>query len=265
MPNADTKLIRPKSDVAADLEVQISAGRDILRLDMNNGASLDHAESTWKAWHARNKLIIGKAFSDGSALREYLPMMFGTGTNFTSRGTAVHQNVGMLLEHLLTLSANLDLVDEVSPVADGASVSSVGSEIFIVHGHAHRDAVALVVERSTRREAIVLQEMPDVGSSTVIEKLEREAQRAGYAVVILSGDDEGKLRTSSSEPQPRARQNVIAELGYFIGRLGRSKVKALYEPGVELPSDFGGVTYIELDDGDAWRRKLADELHAMGL
>lgn len=83
--------------------------------------------------------------------------------------------------------------------------------------------------------------------------------------MILAGDDEGKLRTATTDAQPRARQNVIAELGYFVGLLGRGKVTVLYEPGVELPSDFGGVAYIELDPSDAWRSKLTDALFAMGL
>jgi predicted nucleotide-binding protein len=134
---------------------------------------------------------------------------------------------------------------------DGSLAQELGEEIFVVHGRGdERTEVAAEIGRLTGRPPIILEEQPDGGSPTIIEKLEREARRAGYAVVIFSGDDEGRLRGSdssgASEPplQPRARQNVVAELGYFMGKLGRQRVKVIYEPGVELPSDFGGLAYV---------------------
>jgi predicted nucleotide-binding protein len=65
--------------------------------------------------------------------------------------------------------------------------------------------------------------------------------------------------------QPRARQNVILELGYFLGRLGRSRVCALYVEGLEIPSDYSGVLYVKLDGDGGWRLNLAKELKAAGL
>jgi predicted nucleotide-binding protein len=65
--------------------------------------------------------------------------------------------------------------------------------------------------------------------------------------------------------KPRARQNVILELGYFLGRLGRNRVCALYRSGVEIPSDYAGVLFTELDEGGGWRLQLAKELKAAGL
>src|SRR5436309_32337 len=65
--------------------------------------------------------------------------------------------------------------------------------------------------------------------------------------------------------RPRARQNVIFELAFSIAHLGRERVCALYEDGVELPSDFRGVEYQPFDGGGAWKSKLARELHAAGL
>ena len=64
---------------------------------------------------------------------------------------------------------------------------------------------------------------------------------------------------------PRARQNVVLELGYFIGKLGRAKVCALYMEGVEIPSDIHGVLYVPYDAGNGWRLKLASEIKAAGL
>lgn len=64
---------------------------------------------------------------------------------------------------------------------------------------------------------------------------------------------------------PRARQNVVAELGYFLGKLGRNRVAALVKGEVEIPSDFNGVVYTPLDDHGAWKMKLANELAHAGL
>jgi len=80
--------------------------------------------------------------------------------------------------------------------------------------------------------------------------------------VLLTGDDEGRKRETDGELRPRARQNVILELGFFVGALGRGRVALLYEEGVELPSDISGVLYLPLDDAGAWKRTLAREMQA---
>jgi len=99
----------------------------------------------------------------------------------------------------------------------------------------------------------------------MIEKFEGHAV-VGYAIVLLTGDDRGGL--ADADPvtyRLRGRQNVILELGYFLGTLRRRNVAVLYEEGVEIPSDYEGVAYIPLDRGGAWRLLLAREMKAAGL
>jgi predicted nucleotide-binding protein len=79
-------------------------------------------------------------------------------------------------------------------------------------------------------------------------------------VVLLTPDDVGAAASARDKLNPRARQNVILELGYFTGRLGRGRVCGLFKPGVELPSDLHGVLFLELDSQGAWKTKLAQEL-----
>ena len=81
--------------------------------------------------------------------------------------------------------------------------------------------------------------------------------------MLLTGDDTGGL--NGGEHQARARQNVVFELGYFFGKLGRSRVAVLYEPGVELPSDVSGLLYVEVDQGGGWQYRLGKELRAAGI
>jgi predicted nucleotide-binding protein len=103
-----------------------------------------------------------------------------------------------------------------------------------------------------------LHEQPDSGR-TIIEKFEDHASEAGFAVVLLTADDVGRARDETTL-NPRARQNVVLELGFFIGRLGRGRVVALHEAGVELPSDLSGVLYKPLAGN--WHTALAGELRA---
>jgi len=86
-----------------------------------------------------------------------------------------------------------------------------------------------------------------------------------YAVVLLTPDDVGGLRSDTYEQLMRARQNVIFEMGFFFGKLGRRRVCALISPGVEQPSDLHGLVCIPFDQDDEWKLLLARELEAAGL
>lgn len=146
-----------------------------------------------------------------------------------------------------------------------AQTETEGGIVFVVHGH---DEVAkLDVSRTLEKlelKAVILHEQPSKGR-TIIEKFEQHAASAHFAVVLMSPDDIGHAKASPDAAKPRARQNVILELGYFIGRLGRRNVAVLYKSGVELPSDYLGVVYTVMDDAGAWKLALAKELRSSGL
>lgn len=84
----------------------------------------------------------------------------------------------------------------------------------------------------------------------------------GFAVVLLTPDDEGCKKGET--PEPRARQNVLLELGYFIGKLGRDRVCAFQRGKVNIPSDFAGVVWTVMDESNGWKQELARELSAAG-
>lgn len=138
---------------------------------------------------------------------------------------------------------------------------SFSRKVFIVHGHddGARETVARFLE-NIGLEAIILHEQANQGR-TVIEKVIANSD-VGFAVVLLTPDDEGCKK--GEIPEPRARQNVLLELGYFIGRLGREKVCALKCGSLEIPSDFAGVVWEPMDSSGGWKQKLARELEAAG-
>jgi predicted nucleotide-binding protein len=135
------------------------------------------------------------------------------------------------------------------------------SKIFVVHGHdgAPKAEVARFIEK-LGFEAIILHERPNKGRA-LITKFQQESAGAGFAVVLMTPDDLGKARDAPAL-NGRARQNVIFELGFFIGKLGPEHVAALVKNDVELPSDYDGVAYISLDTD--WQTKLGMELQEAG-
>jgi predicted nucleotide-binding protein len=140
-----------------------------------------------------------------------------------------------------------------------------GNRVFLVHGHDEGaiHETARWLERFSLRVTI-LREEPNAGR-TIIEKF-IDFSDVVFAVVLLTGDDRGgPFKTPYESQKPRARQNVILELGFFLGKLGRKRVCALYQQDVEIPSDYAGVLFIPIDSGGAWRLALARELKAAGL
>lgn len=139
-----------------------------------------------------------------------------------------------------------------------------GSNVFLVHGHdeSAREGVARFLEK-LKLEPIILHEQPNEGL-TIIEKVERYAEVA-FAVVLLTPDDVGYPCEKETTLKKRARQNVILELGYFLRRLGRTRVAALLKDEVEKLSDYDGVEYVLMDKAGAWKLELARELKTAGL
>ncbi len=129
-----------------------------------------------------------------------------------------------------------------------ASGSTIKPRAFIVHGHDKQLLLELknyLQNKLGFQEPIILGEQPS-GSRTIIEKFEEHARSVDCAFALLSPDD----RRSNKE-KGRARQNVIFELGYFLGTLGRrsGRVFVLKKGDVEIPSDLYGVIYIDVTNG----------------
>ena len=137
-------------------------------------------------------------------------------------------------------------------------------KVFLVHGHNNeiKETVARFLEKIDLYP-IILHEQANKGQ-TIIEKFE-EYSDVSYAVVLMSPDDVGNSISNKDNLNFRARQNVIFELGYFFGKLGRKNVCALLNGDIERPSDYDGIIYIGFDNNDGWKMLLAKELKQAGL
>lgn len=147
-----------------------------------------------------------------------------------------------------------------NPELEVGSIEKVkGRKVFIIHGHDEslKMEVQLLLTRAGVNN-IVLHEQADKGRS-IIDKLTEEGKDSNYAIALLSPDDvllDGKIR---------ARQNVILEVGYFIGQLGKERVRLLIKEEVEVPSDLSGILYEKYDKPGAWKIKLLKEMQAVGI
>lgn len=146
-------------------------------------------------------------------------------------------------------------------------------KVFLVHGRdeAAKHAVARFLETRVGLDVVILSERPNKGRS-ILTKFQEEGAGTAFAVILMTPDDLGYLRPEllplgSAAPvaMMRPRQNVIFEMGFFIGQLGVERVCALVPPGVEYPSDYDGIVYVPFDHAEGWQRKLVTELHAANV
>jgi predicted nucleotide-binding protein len=172
----------------------------------------------------------------------------------------------LLLEAIKALEEEMADVDHLGangPIHEPEALSVLAiPKVFIVHGH--DESVRETVARFLGQigvEPVILHEQPNKGR-TIITKFSEEAAGVAFAIVLISPDDMGGKK--GADARPRARQNVVFELGFFIGALGPHRVAALVKGDVEKPSDFDGVVYISLDRGH-WKIDLAKELKAAGF
>ena len=128
----------------------------------------------------------------------------------------------------------------------------LNKNIFIVHGKDHKPVKELMVMlNSLGFKPIVLFDQASAGL-TIAEKLEKYGEKIGYAFVLLTPDDIGagpeELVKAPESLKKRARQNVVLEFGYLMGKLGRNRICCLYKGDIELPSDMQGICYVHFNE-----------------
>lgn len=136
------------------------------------------------------------------------------------------------------------------------------NKIFVVHGRNTdiRKDVELFIRRIGLKPIILAKQVNK--GMTIIEKIEHYSD-VSYAIVLYTPCDEGRMK-GDPDFKDRARQNVIFEHGYMVAKLGRDKVIALVESGVEIPGDLSGIVYISMQDKD-WELQVMKELDSAGL
>lgn len=245
-----------------------------LRHEADAILSQGRESDAFKVWKRNVATAIAKLFGQDSRTAKdfdkvrYYPMVISSGTS-----DSVYQSafVSGIRSAIAIIDAAIQEIEdyelavesEATPRSAEPASSSSKNNIFVVHGRDNESKV--VIARFLEKlelNPIILHEQSD-GGQTIIEKFERNSD-VSFAIVLLTPDDIGALESEKDNLQPRARQNVVFELGYFVGKLSRSRVCAMVKGKVEIPTDYLGIVYIQLE-GDEWKLRLVKELKQAGF
>ena len=265
------KLLFSREETQRKIEAQIEKGVKLQDQSINSEDELDKACLESENWSKYNEVLLSKLFNNMVVADEYISFTDPPREFLHPLGGDIYplsevlgnykRSMADSINSLQGIYNRLELYDELVPTL----LQSLGKEVFIVHGRddGTKETVARFVEKFGLKVTI-LHEQPNKGR-TIIEKLEYYASRAGFAIVLLTPDDVGTLRDrTSGQGEPRARQNVVFELGYFMGKLGREQVCPLFKGKIEKPSDIDGIIYVPMDNED-WKLKLGQEMKNAGF
>lgn len=275
--NGPAKLRMSVEDARKALLERIELGVPLTQATINSLDVLEERKNMFDQWDDYNNTLLRKMFTNEEE-REKYDAFYGRSISMSAwSGRDVGQEIRNHLEDVSTRVQRLRSLEQRLPLFDldesiamrqpavaktaAAAKQEFSDDVFIVHGHdnATKEAVARMLQTLGLRP-VILSEQPNEGR-TIIEKFEHNSD-VGFAIVLMTADDVGGKDANSL--QKRARQNVVLELGYFAAKLSRQRVCALYESGVEIPSDILGVGYVAIDSHGSWRYQLAKELKAAG-
>lgn len=273
-------LAKPREEVRTQLLSRIEVGEEILNQSAGGSVNLAELKANFAKWDDFNVEFLRRAFTSSEYADSYsfygVAIMAVRAQTHSDLVSGIFKRVTEKRDRLVSLVERLDLIDElpgigspeIAPVrASRDRPTSDNNKIFLVHGQ-DEEAKAVVARfiQSCGLDPIILHDQAN-GGRTIIEKFEREAD-VGFAIILLTPDDVGGphngVELASDELRLRARQNVILELGYFTGRLGRERVAAIKKGDIELPSDVSGVVWTSMDAPGAWKMSIARELKAAG-
>lgn len=234
-------------------------------------------EAHYRVWDKTNVRLLRLVF-DESTVKLYTDLAVHRAVVVPGQGdpwASLRRHVGkkatvlmsILVEHARFAAVDPALAGQKPHSHEGSRAAHTpmpGTRVFLVHGRddGTKQAVARFLT-TLGLDPVILHERPN-GGRTIIEKFEEEAE-VTYAIALFTPDDVGALAAEPTALSPRARQNVVLEFGFFLGRLSRRRACALVKGTVELPSDYDGVLFVPFDEQGAWRFLLAREMMAAGM
>lgn len=269
-PPTPVRLRVRRSEASRLLMTQLQQAEQMRARTVATQTDLDQLKRDFWSWGEFNEQLLRQLFTDTSILDDYRMIAIGFGEPDDPRELlrTILGDIESAERRLASIAKQLDIIEE--PRNEMAETNpeqrAYSRRVFVVHGRAA--APKLDVARFLEMlelEPLILHEQPGRGR-TIIEKFE-DYSDVQFAIVLLTPDDFGSPADAPDDRRPRARQNVIFELGYFIGKLGRMNVVALNagQGDFEILTDYQGVSYVPYDQGGAWKIAIARELKAAGI
>jgi len=273
-PKETAILTISNADFVSKLGKRIEIGEELFNRSISTQNELSTANSDYKLWTDYNFEMLKQVFN--IEINDYMDSYNHAGYTFLGQMGEVQGNpiqtfknlVKYKLDNIKSLLTRAELLK--SQVTNDAQVTAMSpsialskTEVFIVHGHdeAAKNKTARFIEKLGLKP-IILHEQAS-GSKTVIEKIEAYSN-VGFGIVLYTPCDIGAKKEANPNLKNRARQNVVFEHGFLIGKIGRENVCALVKDEIETPNDISGVVYVKMDDEDAWHLKIARELRNSG-
>jgi len=268
-----TVLKKPRTTFRKELEQRINLGKELFDRQITTTDQLEQLKKDYNNWDDYNEELLRRSFNnlENEYHHEYsnCTSWIGMEDVMYRRNTSggeyklkhEKEKIEASVTNLERLVEKLPLIDEQDNIQDFTTIDKTfTNKCFIVHGHdeARKYEVARFIDNDLRKRSIILHEQPNKGK-TIIEKFENYS-KVDFAVALWTSDDMGKVK-KAPDLNERARQNVVFETGFFIGKLGRENVIVLHENGVEIPSDYSGVVFIRLADN--WKDDLRKEVDAI--
>jgi predicted nucleotide-binding protein len=255
------------AEAEKQLASRIAAGKQFLARTFRGELELNAAEGEHTKWSEYNHHMLRQLFSDSSLADDYErhdAFRGAVDSDWHHNIEAFRDLVAGSITKLESIKERLEVIPEGVSHEASDPVTADSRKVFVVHGHDEdcKQAVARLIDRLGFMAIILYEETSR--NQTLIEKYEAHSDVA-FAVILLTPDDIGSARSTPGTQKNRARQNVILELGYFLGRLGRDRVCALVKDDLEIPSDYSGVVYVAFDAAGAWQLTLAKEMKGAGL
>lgn len=239
------------------LQGRIEKGMELKSRQVNTRESFEELNNNYSKWDSFNSELLRRIFTTDEAAKEYdywgviSVSMYEESLGEKIAGT--YKDIDKKIHRLDSIIERLELIPLAQEVSLEASASPPSlqprsKKVFVVHGHDEIAKTSLeVFLHEIGLEPVVLHRQADEGL-TVIEKFEKHSE-VGYAFILLTPDEVAYVVAEAAKPEAerrtelRARPNVIFEFGYFVGKLGRSRVCCLYTGNVSLPSDVSGMIY----------------------
>lgn len=278
-------LIKEKEWFGSQLKSQIAMGYDLLTCEIRENSlakgyalgvkikEYDEKErdaflGEYKCWDSYNSELISRSFDDNDSPHSYFCSYGRTGDPTGLFGEDIvkeaKQQIKEKITYLNSMWLRLPLIPQAA-INNGdkdVKIDVDNKNVFIVHGHDSglKNEVARFIT-DMGYTPIILHEQPNAGK-TIIEKIEDFS--ICYAIILYTPCDKGASK-DVEDLSPRARQNVVFEHGYLIGKLGRERVCALVKEDVERPGYVDGIVYVEYDDRGAWKNAIAKEFEELGM
>ncbi len=246
------------------IDKQLNYGDTLLNLKIKNIQQWKSTEKKFKAWNSENYELLKSIFKNNRVAKDYSSTGWSIGRIFISdlklseKTAKLFSDIKEKLDKLSSIKLSLGIFKIKTETGERDN----SKKLFFVHGtncSTKSEVINFITQLGL--DAIILQEFIAGGKTLIDEILTRSEVK--FAIVLLTPDNVGGIQPENLKF--RADQNVILELGIFVGLLGRENVCGLYTSDLQLPEDYHGFEYIQIDKQNKWQEQVVKELQNAGF